>query len=680
MIRTIFLALFCLALTRCVNAGRETAPLRLEPQRIATLEDSVFEVVIKKRPEPHIRYVGRAKLPVEELPFAERNDDYFGIGTAFALSGGRLVSAAHVFQLDQLAIDRDYFVRDRRGKVYAIDKVTRFSQYRDLVEFSLRQKPPRMRPLEPETRTVLGETVYTIGNANGEGIAVRVGQIASYTFEPIKGAWKDLRFSAPASPGNSGGPLVNTRGEVVGVVVRKNESENLNVAVPIAELSKTSSRHAEFFVPSIEANGDFERVADWSYRTKLPATMPALARRAEADRRQFHLRQWKQAVGTTHELSFPTDPALQPFYASQKFSANMQILSFDDKQGFDVRPEEPEWDAVTARGESVFAMVSEDEFSLAQIDLPDETRHADYVKRPERILEALLEAYAFFRDFNGRRIPLASYGPPQERGVFVDPLGRPWLKAIWRTHYNQASFILNCLPSVTGFGCALDNIDTADETLGLQEKFEAYYAAKITMSYWGSVGAWRRFLALGDRLLPAVLKGVRIEQGRSGRVHFVGGDFQLAYPQPLYSDKSWIFVGVGYGLRNPLRPEIRNVRFDHGPNFDVSESFEAIVEPKGQSLGSDGKGYWADLMSGRGIFDGRSRVEGREDYVMARRVLGRTALNNGRRIIRTVSCKGPPKTAFTAAIEDTCATIEKALQGLGASPGAVAPSGMAVGH
>jgi hypothetical protein len=680
MIRTILLAVCCVALTRCVNAGREAAPLTLEPQRIAALEDSVFEVVIRKRPEPHIRYVGRAKLPVEELPFAERNDDYFGIGTAFALSGGRLVSAAHVFQLDQLAIDRDYFVRDRRGKVYAVDKVTRFSQYRDLVEFSLRQRPPRMRPLEPATRTVLGETVYTIGNANGEGIAVRVGQIASYTFEPIKGAWKDLRFSAPASPGNSGGPLVNTRGEVVGVVVRKNESENLNVAVPIAELSKTSSRHAEFFVPSIEANGDFERVADWSYRTKLPATMPALARRAEGDRRRFHLRQWKQAVGTTHELSFPTDPALQPFYASQKFSANMQILSFDDKQGFDLRPEEPEWDAVTARGETVFAMVSEDGFSLAQIDLPEEARHADYVKRPERILEALLEAYAFFRDFNGRRIPLASYGPPEERGVFVDPLGRPWLRAIWRTHYNQASFILNCLPSVTGFGCALDNIDTADETLGLQEKFEAYYAAKITMSYWGSVGAWRRFLALGDRLLPAVLKGVRIEQGRSGRVHFVGGDFQLAYPQPLYSDKSWIFVGVGYGLRNPLRPEIRNVRFDHGPDFDVSESFEAIVEPKGQSLGNDGKGYWADLMSGRGIFDGRSRVEGREDYVMARRVLGRTALTNGRRIIRTVSCKGPPKTPFTAAIENTCATIEKALRSLGTSPGAVAPGGMVVGH
>src|SRR5262249_4254588 len=43
-------------------------------------------------------------------------------------------------------------------------------------------------------------------------------------------------FSAAASPGNSGGPLVDERGRVIGVVLRKSPAENLNMALPIGEL------------------------------------------------------------------------------------------------------------------------------------------------------------------------------------------------------------------------------------------------------------------------------------------------------------------------------------------------------------------------------------------------------------------------------------------------------------
>ncbi|MCT7094643.1 trypsin-like peptidase domain-containing protein, partial [Salmonella enterica] len=55
----------------------------------------------------------------------------------------------------------------------------------------------------------------------------------SQTPEEQDGRWKWLRFSAAASPGNSGGPLLDKDGKVIGVVVMKSPDENLNYALPI---------------------------------------------------------------------------------------------------------------------------------------------------------------------------------------------------------------------------------------------------------------------------------------------------------------------------------------------------------------------------------------------------------------------------------------------------------------
>src|SRR5690606_41865411 len=62
------------------------------------------------------------------------------------------------------------------------------------------------------------------------------GLYTSDTPEQQDGRWKWMRFSAAASPGNSGGPLVNQDGKVIGVVMAKSPNENLNYALPIGEL------------------------------------------------------------------------------------------------------------------------------------------------------------------------------------------------------------------------------------------------------------------------------------------------------------------------------------------------------------------------------------------------------------------------------------------------------------
>jgi hypothetical protein len=87
---------------------------------------------------------------------------------------------------------------------------------------------------------VVGEHAISIGNPLGLEHTLTDGLISSRRVYDSK-AW--IQFSAPISPGNSGGPLFNMRGEVIGISTATLSSfgtsaQNLNLAVPVNELKK----------------------------------------------------------------------------------------------------------------------------------------------------------------------------------------------------------------------------------------------------------------------------------------------------------------------------------------------------------------------------------------------------------------------------------------------------------
>lgn len=557
--------LLALSIAACVTTKPGPLPPQISRAKVLALPDSVFEIVVPKPEDRRVTYADNKKLPKRELPYAERLDRYVSIGTAFALSADRLVSAAHVFDLDKFQVNHQFFVRDRTGKVHAITQVRAFSEYRDLIEFTIATKPAKIKPLKTARDPVAGDTVYTVGNAQGEGIAIRSGQISSFTFEQVKGAWKDIRTSAPASAGNSGGPLLNTLGEVLGVVVAGNGYENLNYAVPIEELKNLSAKEAEFFVPSSEGASDDEPKRDWTFRTKVPASIETLARRAETDRRRYHLKQWARARKTERGKSFPHDPSLRDFLARQVYATHLQQLVSDGKGSYAVAPDAPAEEATTKGGERVQILVTDDNQAqtLAQIEITADGDPRAYVKKPELLMDALIEALELERDFNGRRFRFASFGAPDETRVVTDGMGRGWIEAIWRTHEDFTTSMLHCLPAPRGFGCRLDRLETEMETLGLREKFTLREANELAMSYWGEAAAWRRFTALPTELVPPLLRGLAIGR-ESGGVAVNARDLTLRYPQNVAGADPRLFVGVGYGTVQPLVQEIREVRIDHG--------------------------------------------------------------------------------------------------------------------
>ena len=99
---------------------------------------------------------------------------------------------------------------------------------------------------DSETLTI-GEKVFAIGNAEGDGMSVTAG-VLSVDSEYIDLASADekstisfrvMRMSAPINHGNSGGPLFNSKGELIGINNAKRveeDVEGMGYSLPITQV------------------------------------------------------------------------------------------------------------------------------------------------------------------------------------------------------------------------------------------------------------------------------------------------------------------------------------------------------------------------------------------------------------------------------------------------------------
>ena len=217
--RLLVVALFLLFVS-CVSQGRyDKSSDGLSKENRSSIYDSCFEVLVEKPLKDTLTY--EKPLPWDEIPYNIRTDKYFSIGTAFAVSETELLSAFHVFNLtrDSLVFTR-FFIRDRNGKVNEVDRVTSMDSHRDFIKFTVKnRKFSSWLNLNREYR--LNETVYSVGNAYGEGIVIRKGDLIGKMPEPEAGRFSLLKSSSDVNSGNSGGPLLNEKGQVVGIVVSR---------------------------------------------------------------------------------------------------------------------------------------------------------------------------------------------------------------------------------------------------------------------------------------------------------------------------------------------------------------------------------------------------------------------------------------------------------------------------
>jgi len=159
------------------------------------------------------------------LVMEDANGQPISLGSGFFVRNGEIASNLHVLEYAA----RGYAKLVGQSAKYDIEGITAVDSGRDLVILKVTARASTLN-LASADAVQVGETVYAVGTPQGlegtfsQGIVSGIRQVGSDQI---------LQITAPISPGSSGGPVLNGKGDVIGVsVATYRGGQNLNFAIP----------------------------------------------------------------------------------------------------------------------------------------------------------------------------------------------------------------------------------------------------------------------------------------------------------------------------------------------------------------------------------------------------------------------------------------------------------------
>ena len=157
-----------------------------------------------------------------------------GIGSGFFVKPNIIATNYHVIE----GASKGTAKLVGKYTTYKIEGITATDRINDLVLLKVTSFGIKPLTLGDSNTVRIGETVYVAGNPKGLEGTFSDGIISSrrdrYTRER-------LQMTAPISPGSSGGPVLNKKGEVIGISFAGHQAldaQNLNFAIPSKYLKK----------------------------------------------------------------------------------------------------------------------------------------------------------------------------------------------------------------------------------------------------------------------------------------------------------------------------------------------------------------------------------------------------------------------------------------------------------
>ena len=136
-------------------------------------------------------------------------------GTGFAISENGLIATAYHIIKNAKTI-KVYFLKDS----FVSARVIQGDPVNDLALLKIETFTPNFLQIAPMRSAKMGDKVFTLGfpvsSVLGQEVKYTEGVVSSLS--GLKDASSFLQITVPVQPGNSGGALVNERGEVVGII------------------------------------------------------------------------------------------------------------------------------------------------------------------------------------------------------------------------------------------------------------------------------------------------------------------------------------------------------------------------------------------------------------------------------------------------------------------------------
>lgn len=171
------------------------------------------------------------------------DDNYqpLGIGSGFIISNdGQIATNYHVVEGATSAIVK--FV-DSEEK-YTANYVYHKNPYYDIAVIKIDKKTTPLS-LGDDELIQIGEKILAVGNPEGLEGTVSEGIVSG--FRKLDEGFRLMQITSPISPGSSGGPVINSKGDVLGIAsLSIVTGQNLNFAVPVKYLKELLQERIEY--------------------------------------------------------------------------------------------------------------------------------------------------------------------------------------------------------------------------------------------------------------------------------------------------------------------------------------------------------------------------------------------------------------------------------------------------
>ena len=208
--------------------------------------------------------VKRVKPAVVAIATYDASGEALMTGSGFFLKPGQVVTNLHVVRG---AARAEIKTLDGKGKVYPVTGALAVDEEGDLALLNVDMPLERSRTSELASELPdEGETIFVIGNPLKLEGSVTDGIVSAV--REVPNSYRIIQITAPISHGNSGSPVFNLRGQVLGVVtVKVTNGQNINLAIAAARVGELRAGALRPLADlAIKPRGD---VAESSYRNGL---------------------------------------------------------------------------------------------------------------------------------------------------------------------------------------------------------------------------------------------------------------------------------------------------------------------------------------------------------------------------------------------------------------------------
>ena len=179
--------------------------------------------------------VKRVKPAVVAIATYDATGEALMTGSGFFLKPGQVVTNLHVIRG---ATRAEIKTLDGKGKVFPVTGTLAVDEEGDLALLNVDMPLERARTSELATELPdEGETIFVIGNPLKLEGSVSDGIVSAV--REVPNSYRIIQITAPISHGNSGSPVFNLRGQVLGVVtVKVTNGQNINLAIAAARVGE----------------------------------------------------------------------------------------------------------------------------------------------------------------------------------------------------------------------------------------------------------------------------------------------------------------------------------------------------------------------------------------------------------------------------------------------------------